>query len=146
MDQVKLTLEEVHDLARPALMANGCNDANASAVARNMRAAERDGCKSHGLFRVPGYVKSLKAGKINGAAEPRLHQTAPCVIQVDGDRGVAPLALEMGRGPLIKAWTMAGRTSSGTKGPRPMCPSPEKTGVKAPCTPASPNTGVTRVL
>ena len=103
MDQVKLTLEEVHDLARRALMANGCNDANASAVARNMRAAERDGCKSHGLFRVPGYVKSLKAGKINGAAEPRLHQTAPCVIQVDGDRGVAPLALEMGRGPLIKA-------------------------------------------
>lgn len=103
MDQVKLTLDEVFDLAKRALMANGCNEENAAAVARNMRAAERDGCKSHGLFRVPGYVKSLKAGKINGKAEPKMTQTAACVIQVDGDRGVAPLALEMGRGPLVKA-------------------------------------------
>ena len=103
MDQVKLTLEEVFNLAKTALMANGCDEANASAVARNMRAAERDGCKSHGLFRVPGYVKSLKAGKINGKAVPQMTQTGPCVIQVDGDMGVAPLALEMGRGPLIKA-------------------------------------------
>ncbi len=103
MEQVRLTLDEVFGLARTALMANGCNDDNASAVARNMRAAERDGCKSHGLFRVPGYVKSLKAGKINGNALPKLVQSSPCVIHVDGDLSVAPLSLEMGRGPLIKA-------------------------------------------
>lgn len=108
MEQVNLTLDEVFDLAKRALMANGCDDANASAVARNMRAAERDGCKSHGLFRVPGYVKSLKAGKINGKAVPHMTQTSPCVIHVDGDLGVAPLALEMGRGPLIKAAKLQG--------------------------------------
>lgn len=102
MDQVNLTLDEVFDLARRSLMANGCDDANASAVARNMQAAERDGCKSHGLFRVPGYVRSLTAGKINGRAAPLLTRVSPCVIAVDGDRGVAPLALEIGRAPLIE--------------------------------------------
>ena len=103
MDPVKLSLDEVFDLAKRALRSNGCDDANASAAARNMQAAERDGCKSHGVFRVPGYVKSLKAGKINGAAKPNLTRVSPCVIQVDGDRGMAPLALEIGRAPLIEA-------------------------------------------
>ncbi|MEO1495399.1 MAG: Ldh family oxidoreductase [Pseudomonadota bacterium] len=103
MDQVSLTLAEVTDLATRALMANGCNEANAAAVARNMTAAERDGCKSHGLFRVPGYVKSLRAGKIDGQAMPVVTHTGPCVVTVEGHGGLAPLAQEMGRQPLIEA-------------------------------------------
>lgn len=103
LDTVTLSLEQVHDLARRALLANGCNDANATAVADNIRAAERDGAKSHGLFRVPGYVRSLANGKINGVAEPRVEKLAPCLIKVHGDGGVAPLAQALGRQPLIDA-------------------------------------------
>lgn len=103
MDEVKLTLDEAFELAHRALMANGCDEENAAATARNMRTAERDGCKSHGVFRVPGYVKSLRAGKINGRARPKVEELGPCVIAVDGDRGMAPLALETGMAPLAKA-------------------------------------------
>ncbi|MEM9060502.1 MAG: Ldh family oxidoreductase [Pseudomonadota bacterium] len=103
MDEIRLTLDEAHDLAVKALMANGCDQRNAEATARNMAGAERDGCKSHGLFRVPGYVKSLKAGKINGHADPAVERLGPCVVRVEADRGMAPLAIETGRVPLIEA-------------------------------------------
>ncbi|MEM7423680.1 MAG: Ldh family oxidoreductase, partial [Pseudomonadota bacterium] len=103
MDRLLLTLDEAHALAKNALMSNGCDEENAEATARNMRAAERDGCTSHGIFRVPGYVKSLRAGKINGVAKPATERLGPAMVRVEADRGMAPLALEKGRGPLIEA-------------------------------------------
>ena len=102
-EMVRLRLDEVHDLAVRALEANGCDGRNAAAVARTVTAAERDGAKSHGLFRIPGYVGSLRNGKINGRAEPRVRRIGPCAIVVEGDRGLAPLAIELGRPPLVEA-------------------------------------------
>jgi delta1-piperideine-2-carboxylate reductase len=102
-DMVRLTLDGVHALAVRALRANGCDERNAAAVARTVTAAERDGAKSHGLFRIPGYVGSLRNGKVNGRADPQVRRIGPCAIVVEGDRGLAPLAIELGRPPLIEA-------------------------------------------
>jgi delta1-piperideine-2-carboxylate reductase len=71
-------------------------------VADIVTAAERDLCHSHGLFRIPGYVASLKSGKANGKARPAVSELAPGVVRIDGDGGFAPLALETGRAPLIE--------------------------------------------
>lgn len=101
--QIRLTLAEVSELATRALLANGCDEPNTAAVARTVTSAERDGAKSHGLFRVPGYVGSLRSGKINGHAAPQIHRPGPCTVVVEGDRGLAPLAIETGRPPLIEA-------------------------------------------
>jgi len=98
---VPMTLDEVLALARDCLSANGCDDNNANAVAATVTAAERDGAASHGLFRIPGYVASLRSGKVNGAAKPVVEKLAPAVVRADGNGGYAPLALEAGRGPLI---------------------------------------------
>ncbi|MEQ8504444.1 MAG: Ldh family oxidoreductase [Rhodospirillales bacterium] len=100
-DGKQLTLGEVHDLAFNCLAANGCDDANAQAIADNMTAAERDGSESHGLFRLPGYIASLRSGKVDGKASPRVDDAAPGVVRVDGAGGFAPLALEAGHKPLI---------------------------------------------
>lgn len=93
-DTVHLELSAVKTLALAALLNAGCNKANATAIAKTVWKAERDGCSSHGLFRIPGYCRSLKNGKVNGEAEPRLERTAPSVLWVDGDGGYTPLALE----------------------------------------------------
>lgn len=61
-----------------------------------MLSAERDGSLAHGLFRVPGYIASLKSGKVNGKASPRISYKTPAVIGVHGDNGFAPLAIERG--------------------------------------------------
>ncbi len=102
MSTVTLSLDEVRDLTIRCFTANGCDTENAEAVASVIHAAERDGAKSHGLFRLPGYVKSLRSGKVNGRARPRVEDLAPGAIRVLGDRGFAPLALHTGRQPLIE--------------------------------------------
>ena len=101
MTDVTLTLAEVHELAARVLKQYGCNSDNANAVADVITAAERDGCHSHGLMRLSGYVASLKSGKVNGNADPAVEQLAPAVVRVNGDSGFAPLALARGRAALV---------------------------------------------
>ena len=92
MTTVDLTLDEIHDLAHGAMTANGCNEANAAALADIVTRAERDGSHSHGLFRIPGYVKALCSGKVDGAATPTVTRHTPAVIQCEGHGCFAPLA------------------------------------------------------
>ena len=99
----KISLKEIYDLAFNVFSKYGCNPENATALSRVVHDAERDGSLSHGLFRVPGYVASLKSGKVKGNAEPKIEQNLPTVISVDGDHGFAPYPLEVGLPVLAKA-------------------------------------------
>ena len=97
---MELTVDEIYELAEACLLANGCDAENAAAVARTVSTAERDGAVSHGLFRLPGHILSLRSGKVNGAARPVEDVLTPAAIRLDGDRGFAPLAIEYGT-PLL---------------------------------------------
>jgi len=99
---VSLHLNEVHDLASRALTAQGVSAEQARAVADIVTGAERDDCKSHGLFRIPGYAASAASGKITPDAVPVVEQMSAGVLRVDASNGYAPLALEVGSEPLIE--------------------------------------------
>ncbi|MDX1593097.1 MAG: Ldh family oxidoreductase [Gammaproteobacteria bacterium] len=101
-DTVRLSLTEVHDLARAVCLAHGCSRAQAEAIAATVTAAERDACASHGLFRIPFYVDVIAGGTVAPAAEPGIADLAPGVIGVDGGLGFAPLALQVGAAPLAE--------------------------------------------
>ena len=58
MSTAPLTLDEIFDLAKKTLLANGCDDETASILSDLIRNAERDGSLSHGLFRLPAYAVS----------------------------------------------------------------------------------------
>ena len=45
---------------------------------------------------MPGYVASLRSGKVNGKADPRVVYRTPAIVSVHGDNGYAPLAIERG--------------------------------------------------
>ena len=96
MSTVSLSLSEILDLAKKTLLANGCDDENASILADTIMRAERDGSVSHGLFRLPAYVAGLKSKKINGKARPELENVAPSIIKVLGNNAVAPMVLSLG--------------------------------------------------
>lgn len=96
-----MSLEEAHALATKCLLHNGCDEANARAVADRMVQAEADLCHSHGLFRLPWYADAVKSGRANGKANPRIEQLAPAVIRVDGDGGFAPLGQAIAHQPLV---------------------------------------------
>ncbi|MGB1714751.1 MAG: Ldh family oxidoreductase [Arenicellales bacterium] len=92
MTTSSLTLDEIYALAHEALLNAGANAEHADAVADVVTRAERDGSHSHGLFRIPGYVASLRSGKVKGDADPTLSKRSPVVLHCDGDLGYAPLA------------------------------------------------------
>ncbi len=69
-DSVTMSLEEVHALTTRILLGHGVSPDQTRAVADTVTNAERDACKSHGLFRVPGYVKSVVSGKVDAKAIP----------------------------------------------------------------------------
>ena len=100
---VTMTLEQCHQLVIDSLMKRGADLANATAVADTITSAERDGCASHGLFRLPGYLSSLISGKVSGDADPRLERLAPAVLRVNADNGFAPLALSRAYDALAEA-------------------------------------------
>ena len=103
MSTISLKLDEILDLAKKTLLANGCDDETASILAELIMKAERDGSLSHGLFRLPAYVSGLKSGKINGKARPEVKKISPCVIKVLGNNCLAPVVLNKGIPELIKA-------------------------------------------
>ncbi|MEO1317116.1 MAG: Ldh family oxidoreductase [Pseudomonadota bacterium] len=101
-ERIVQPIAEIEKLVALALTVNGASAEQAGAVARTVAAAERDGSDSHGLFRVPGYVASLRSGKVDGDAAPSLSHPAPSVVAVDAARGFAPLALELGLPALVE--------------------------------------------
>ena len=99
---------EIEQLAQDCLRHNGANEQNAAALARVIAAAEAAGSHSHGLFRLPSYIASLRSGKINGNARPQLTHKTAAGLQVDGDNGFAAVAHEVAIPALTRAAQSAG--------------------------------------
>ena len=104
----EISLDEIYQLAFNVFSKNGCDSDNATALARTVTTAERDGSLSHGLFRIPGYLASLKSGKVKGDAQPKIEQNFDSVITVDGNLGYAPLSHEKGLPVLADAAKRSG--------------------------------------
>lgn len=102
MSDVRLTLDEVRALAMRGLTNSGLSEANATVIADVMTTAERDGCKSHGLFRMPGYCACVKSGRVDGTVVPVLRDEAPGVLRVDAGHGFAAPAMAAGRPKLAE--------------------------------------------
>ena len=102
MNTTSLELNEIYDLAFTVLKKHGCDDFNAEAVAKTVKDAERDGSISHGLFRIPGYIASLKSNKVNGTSRPSNQFLSQNAIRVEGDYGFAPVSIKVGLPKLIE--------------------------------------------
>ena len=103
MKTLSLTLDEIFELAKKTLLANGCDEETATILADLIMKAERDGSLSHGLFRLPAYVSGLKSGKINGKARPEVKKISTSVIKVLGNNCLAPMVLNKSIPELVKA-------------------------------------------
>ncbi|MBA3325723.1 MAG: Ldh family oxidoreductase [Rhodobacteraceae bacterium] len=68
----------------------------ASALARAIVAAERDGCKSHGIYRIEGCLRTVRAGKVVPDAEPVVVRDGSAIVRVDARGGFANAAFELG--------------------------------------------------
>ncbi|MBX2878816.1 MAG: Ldh family oxidoreductase [Granulosicoccus sp.] len=96
-----LTLREVEQVASSALLDCGFSAAQAESIAQTVTAAERDHCRSHGLFRIPFYSAALKNPSADAQAVPTLELGQTSVVHVDSKNGFCPLALKTGLPALL---------------------------------------------
>jgi L-2-hydroxycarboxylate dehydrogenase (NAD+) len=76
-----------------ALEAAGLRSDDAKVVADLMVEADLRGSDTHGVIRLPLYLRRLKAGGINARADIRIVQERPATALVDGDNGIGHLVM-----------------------------------------------------
>ena len=76
-----------------ALIAVGLRASDAEQVARLMILAELRGSDGHGIFRLPQYVRRIRAGGINVRPNIRVVQETDATALVDGDNGMGHLVM-----------------------------------------------------
>lgn len=102
MEMVNLPLAEAYALAHHALSNNGFSEQHAAAIAKNVTAGERDGCASHGLWRLLGIVDTLRKGKVSADALPTVVSQAPAIVKADANGAYSLLAFEQALPLLIE--------------------------------------------
>lgn len=95
-DTTVFTVDELTALVTDILVNAGFSPDQGAAVARTISAAERDHSKSHGVYRLEGCLKTLKAGKVVPDAVPELLVDDSAVVRVSAKGGFANLAFEVG--------------------------------------------------
>ena len=91
-----MSLDDIRTLASSVLLAQGFSSPQAHSIAETVTAAERDGCRSHGLFRIAFYVAALKNPQARAQAQPVVEVNDSAVVHVDAMHGFCPLALQIG--------------------------------------------------
>ena len=94
MSPPRVPATAIATLIKDAMMAVGLPDADATKVAELMLEADLTGADAHGVFRLPQYVRRIKAGGVNPRASIKVGMTAPATAMVDGDNGMGHLVMQ----------------------------------------------------
>ncbi|HMQ91656.1 MAG TPA: Ldh family oxidoreductase [Amaricoccus sp.] len=96
-DGATISMAALEERVCEILVSAGFGAVQAAALARVVAAGERDGCKSHGLYRLDGMLASARAGTVDPHVEPvLLPDDGYAVVRVNAGFGFAPAALELG--------------------------------------------------
>jgi len=90
---VHLPASAVRSLIEDCLAASGLPHKDAARCAELMAEADLTGADGHGVFRLPQYVRRLKAGGFNAHPDIRVTKSAPATALVDGDNGMGHLVM-----------------------------------------------------
>ena len=92
-----LTIAALFERVEAIFLKAGLNAVQAGALARVIVAGERDACKSHGIYRIEGALRTVKAGKVKPDAVPELDaQEGSAIVKVNAKGGFANPAFELG--------------------------------------------------
>src|SRR5581483_9924485 len=89
----KVPVAAIRGLITDALAAAGLPHADAAKCASLMGEADLTGADAHGVFRLPQYVRRLKAGGFNKHPNITVNRSAPATALVDGDNGMGHLVM-----------------------------------------------------
>ncbi len=89
----KVPVAAIRGLITDALAAAGLPREDAAKCAELMGEADLTGADAHGVFRLPQYVRRLRAGGFNPKPNITVNRSAPATALVDGDNGMGHLVM-----------------------------------------------------
>src|SRR3954449_8394614 len=89
----RVSIGAIRSLIEDALATAGLPRPDATVCARLMGEADLTGADAHGVFRLPQYVRRLKAGGFNPKPSITVHRSAPATALVDGDNAMGHLVM-----------------------------------------------------
>jgi len=98
----------VESFISAALAAVGLPAADAAKVAQLMTEADLTGADAHGVFRLPQYVRRIRAGGVNPRPRVIVEKTAAATALVDGDNGMGHLVVSRAAATAIELARDAG--------------------------------------
>ena len=87
----RIPLNEIHETLARILVGHGFTASRADLCARLFAETSRDGVYSHGLQRFPRFVRTIRNGSVDPAAEPVLQAGMGALERWDGRRGAGNL-------------------------------------------------------
>src|SRR5258708_14859836 len=115
-DRVPVTA--ITGLIEDALATSGLPAGDGVKVAELMTEADLTGADAHGVFRLPQYVRRLRAGGVNPRPDIKVSKTAPATALVDGDNGMGHLVMAQAAATAVElaracgaAWVGAPRSN-----------------------------------
>ena len=91
--RTRIPAAAIAGLIEDALVKAGLPAAEAAKVAELMTEADLTGADAHGVFRLPQYVRRLRAGGVNPRPNIQVTKTAAATALVDGDNGMGHLVM-----------------------------------------------------
>ncbi len=84
----RIPAEQLTAIARRLLKAAGAGDDETEVVVEELIETSLIGLDSHGIIRVPQYVRQLRAGSIRPGANPRIIKKTGNTLIIDGCNGL----------------------------------------------------------
>jgi L-2-hydroxycarboxylate dehydrogenase (NAD+) len=92
-DDTRVPAERLAAFIARAFVAAGLSAVDAEALARLMAEADLRGSDTHGVIRLPLYVRRIRAGGVNAKPNIRIVSDRPSAALVDGDNGMGHLVM-----------------------------------------------------
>lgn len=99
--EINLGEAELKALCHKVLTRHGFSKPHVEAISEALVAAEMSGSRSHGLYRLMGFVATLNNGGVMPKAVPVVEDAAPSVVKVDAKGGFSSLAFQQGAPELV---------------------------------------------
>jgi LDH2 family malate/lactate/ureidoglycolate dehydrogenase len=93
---VFISAAALHDRVEAIFLNAGLHPVQARSLSSVIVDAERDACKSHGIYRIEGVLRSIRAGKVAATALPELlPNDGSAVLKVTANGGFANSAFDL---------------------------------------------------
>ena len=107
---MRISIADIRGLLLDACLACGASAATAKSLVDATISAACFGRRELGFPDFVSYLRSLRAGRINGNAAPRFETPLPAVIHGDADGGLAQLGFDLSYDDLVRRTRTAGVT------------------------------------